>query len=280
MVNLAKAARFDPHRPYDHSNFMIRGVLLDLAGVIYEGESPLPGAIDAVDQLRHAGLSLRFVTNTTRMTKHMVLQRLARLGFGVTESELFTPAQGAREWLVRNDCSPSLLVHPDLVQEFEDDSHRANRAVVVGDAGDAFRYASLNWAFRELIAGANLIALAKNRSFKDADGRLSLDAGAFVAALEFASQRTALVLGKPAPGFFEAALTSMDCPPKNAVMVGDDAEADVAGALRAGLGGAVLVRTGKYCHGDEERFEPAPTVTLESLSAAVDWILAHRQSPP
>jgi ribonucleotide monophosphatase NagD (HAD superfamily) len=133
------------------------------------------------------------------MTKHMVLQRLARLGFGVTESELFTPARGAREWLARNDCSPSLLVHPDLAQEFEDDADRVHRAVVVGDAGEAFYYASLNRAFRELIAGAKLIALAKNRSFKDADGTLSLDAGAFVAALEFASQRTALVLGKPAP---------------------------------------------------------------------------------
>jgi HAD superfamily hydrolase (TIGR01458 family) len=259
---------------------MISGVLLDLAGVIYEGEKALPGALDAVDRLRHAGFSLRFVTNTTRMTKHMVLQRLARLGFGVTESELFTPAQGAREWLARNDCSSSLLVHPDLAQEFEDDLDRVHRAVVVGDAGEAFHYANLNRAFRELIAGAKLIALAKNRSFKDADGTLSLDAGAFVAALEFASQRTALVLGKPAPGFFEAALASMDCPPKHAVMVGDDAEADVAGALRAGLGGAVLVRTGKYCHGDEERFDPPPTVTVESLSAAADWIVAHRPLPP
>ena len=95
---------------------MITGVLLDLAGVIYEGERALPGAFDAVDRMRHAGLSLRFVTNTTRMTKHMVLQRLARLCFGVTESELFTPARGAREWLARNDCSPSLLVHPDLAR--------------------------------------------------------------------------------------------------------------------------------------------------------------------
>ena len=149
---------------------MISGVLLDLAGVIYEGEKALPGALDAVDRLRHAGFSLRFVTNTTRMTKHMVLQRLARLGFGVTESELFTPAQGAREWLARNDCSSSLLVHPDLAQEFEDDLDRVHRAVVVGDAGEAFHYANLNRAFRELIAGAKLIALAKNRSFKDADG--------------------------------------------------------------------------------------------------------------
>ena len=208
----------------------------------------------------------------------MVLQRLARLGLGVTESELFTPAQATREWLARNDCSPSLLVHADLAPEFEDSSERAHRAVVVGDAGNAFDYAKLNRAFRELIDGANFIALAKNRCFKDADGKLSLDAGAFVVALEFASQRTALVLGKPAREFFEAALASMDCPPKHTVMVGDDAEADIAGALRAGLGSAVLVRTGKYCDGDEERFEPPPTVTVENLSTAADWIVAHRPS--
>jgi HAD superfamily hydrolase (TIGR01458 family) len=254
---------------------MIRGVLLDLAGVIYEGENALPGALDAIDRLRHAGLSLRFVTNTTRMTKNMVLQRLSRLGLDLAENELFTPAQAVREWLARNDCSPSLLVHPDLAAEFEGISVGAHRAVVVGDAGEAFDYVGLNRAFRELIDGAQLIALAKNRSFKDTDGLLSLDAGAFVAALEFASQRTALVFGKPAPGFFEAALTSMDCPPKHAVMVGDDAEADVAGALRAGLGGAVLVRTGKYRPGDEERFDPPPTMTVESLSAAAHWIVAH-----
>ena len=185
---------------------MIRGILLDLAGVIYEGEKALPGALKAVDRLRHAGLSLRFVTNTTRMTKSMVLQRLSRLGLDVTDSELFTPAQAVREWLARNDCSPSLLVHPNLVQEFENVPIRAHRAVVVGDAGEAFCYASLNRAFRELIDGAQLIALAKNRSFKDADGLLSLDAGTFVAALEFASQHKALIFGKPAPEFLKPRL--------------------------------------------------------------------------
>ena len=96
--------------------------------------------------------------------------------------ELFTPAQAVREWLARNDL-PSLLV-VQLVAEFEEVRIRAHRAVVVGDPGEAFCYASLNRAFRELIDGAQLIALAKNRSFKDADdGLFSLDAGAFVAAL-------------------------------------------------------------------------------------------------
>jgi HAD superfamily hydrolase (TIGR01458 family) len=254
---------------------MLRGVLLDLAGVLYEGDNALPGAADAVARLRDAGLPLRFVTNTTRSTKRMVLERLATLGFRLEEGELFTPAQAARAWLAENDCSPELLVHPNLVEEFAGLPERPHRAVVIGDAGDAFTYRNLNHAFRELVGGAHLVALAKNRTFKDADGELSLDTGAFVTALEYASQRTAVVVGKPAPAFFAAALASMDCSPVHAVMVGDDAEADVAGALRAGLGAALLVRTGKYCPGDENRFDPPPTLTADGVAAAADWVLAQ-----
>jgi len=255
---------------------MIRGVLLDLAGVIYEGDQALPGAIDAVARLHQSGLPLRFVTNTTRKTKRALLERLTRLGLDISESELFTPAQAARDWLKDRDCMPVLVVHPNLEREFEDIPAREKHAVVVGDAGNAFDYAHLNRAFRALIDGAQLIALAKNRTFKDDDGKLSLDAGAFVTALEYASGKTALVLGKPAPAFFAAALSSMRCPLEDAVMVGDDAEADVAGALRARLGHALLVRTGKYRPGDEDRFTPKPTATVSDLAAAADWILDCR----
>ncbi len=137
-------------------------------------------------------------------------------------------------------------------------------------------YSALNDAFRVLVEGAELLALAPNRTFKDADGKLSLDAGPFVTALEFASQKQALVLGKPSSAFFLSALASMNCPEAEAVMVGDDAETDVAGALRAGLAHALLVRTGKYRPGDEDRFSPGPTVTVDDIAAAADWIIAAR----
>ncbi|WP_337797750.1 hypothetical protein [Ensifer canadensis] len=75
---------------------MIKGVLLDLAGVIYDGEDAVPGATEAVVRLHEAGLLVCFVSNTTRSNKQAVLDRLARLGFSVTSDELFTPAQAAR----------------------------------------------------------------------------------------------------------------------------------------------------------------------------------------
>jgi ribonucleotide monophosphatase NagD (HAD superfamily) len=68
----------------------------------------------------------------------------------------------------------------------------------------------------------------------------------------------------------------MDCAPEVAVMVGDDAESDVSGALKAGLAHAILVRSGKYRDGDEERFDPPPTAVAEDLEAAAAWILDHR----
>ncbi|MGA9442061.1 MAG: TIGR01458 family HAD-type hydrolase [Methyloceanibacter sp.] len=255
---------------------MIRGILLDLAGVVYEGDHVLPNALEAVRQLHSTGLPIRFVTNTTTKTKKALLARLTGLGLEITSDELFTPGQAARAWLKQHNASPLLLVHPNLKAEFSSLPDRKKRAVIVGDAGEAFTYWTLNHAFRALIDGAAFLALAKNRTFMDDDGKLSLDAGAFVSALEYSSGKQAIVLGKPSPDFFHAALASMGCAPEEAVMVGDDAECDVAGALLAGLSRAVLVRTGKYRDGDERRVEAPPTAVVKDLPAAAAWILGHR----
>lgn len=255
---------------------MIRAVLLDLAGVVYQGEQPLPGAVDAVATLREAGFSLRFLTNTTRLPKRALLHRLHDMGVPADAEELFTPAEAARAWLAERKLSPHLLVHPNLVEDFANLPPGEGEAVVVGDAAQGFSYEAMNAAFRKLLAGAAFLALARNRSFKDEDGELSIDAGAFVTALEYATRREAVLLGKPAPDFFQGALASLHCAGKEAVMIGDDAEADIAGALAAGIGLALLVRTGKYRAGDEDRVSPPPTATVEDLAAAVRWIAERR----
>lgn len=254
---------------------MIRAVLLDLLGVVYDGDTPITGAAAAIERLRNAGLLLRFVSNTTRSPRSAIIAQLTAMGIEVADEELLTPARAAVEWLRSHGRQPHLLVHPDLEVEFSGLEGGSGRAVVVGDAGEAFDHASLNRAFRELVAGADFLALAVNRTFKDSDGLLSLDAGAFVAALEFASGRSPVVLGKPSPDFFLSALAGLNCPAADAVMVGDDAESDVAGALSAGLGAALLVRTGKYRPNDETRFDPAPTTVVDDLAAATDWIISR-----
>lgn len=251
---------------------MARAVLLDLGGVVYVGDSALPGAIEAVARLRKAGLALRFLTNTTRRPARRLIADLARLGLAVDADELLTPAALARDWLAGAGASPHLLVHEALEEEFVGCPRSGPPAVVIGDAAERFDYARLNRAFRLIENGAWFLALARNRSFRDADGALSLDAGPFVAALEYASGRGAVTLGKPSTEFFARALDALGVDPAGAVMIGDDVEADIGGAQAAGIVG-VLVRTGKYREGDEARIDPAPAHVADDLAAATDWIL-------
>lgn len=250
----------------------IAGVLLDLGGVVYVGDAPLPGALEAVRRLKDAGLPFRYLTNTTRTPQRAMLAKLHDLGLEAEADELFMPALAARQILERERLSPHLLVHPKLEEDFAGDWQAAGTAVVIGDAAEGFTYGAMNAAFRALQEGAVFLALARNRSFQDADGALSLDAGPFVAALEYASGREARVLGKPSPDFFAAALSTLGLEAAQAVMVGDDVEADVAGAQATGLAG-VLVRTGKYRPGDENLISPAPDAVVDDIAAAADWIL-------
>ncbi len=254
---------------------MISGVLLDIAGVVIDGSSPIEGAVEAIARLRNAGLPIRFVSNTTRSTRDALFQKIANAGVALPIDELFTPARAARDWLIHHDASPLLLVHPALAPDFVGLPEGNRLAVVIGDAAHAFDYAALNDAFRALQDGAEFLALAANRSFQDIDGRLSLDAGPFVAALEYACGRKAEVVGKPSAAFFAAALGSMNCPASEAVMIGDDVDSDVAGALQAGIGAAVLVRTGKYRAGDEGKAARRPTAIADDLGDAVAWVLSH-----
>lgn len=254
---------------------MVKGVLIDLSGVIYLGDELLPGSAKALDQLNGVGIPYRFLTNTTRRPKRVLLERLRRFDIAVEADQVFTPAQAACDWLAERAMSPHLLVHPDLVEDFADCADEGPKAVVLGDMGPHFTFEVLNAAFRHLDKGAPFLALAANRVFRDDDGELSMDAGAFVRALEYASGVEALLIGKPAPAFFAAAATSMDCGMGDVAMIGDDAEADVAGALAAGAEQAILVRSGKYRAGDEDGVEPRPTAVVDDVAEAVAKVLAQ-----
>jgi HAD superfamily hydrolase (TIGR01458 family) len=218
--------------------------LLDLSGVLHIGSRPLPGACEALTRLRRLPLGLRFLTNTSRTPHAALLAQLNRMGLEIAADELLTAPLAARLVLEQRDLRPYLLIHPHLRPDFAGVPNRRPNAVVVGDAGPYFSYRRLNRALSTLMDGAPLLAIAQNRYFMAADG-LNLDAGAFVAGLEYAAGVQAEVIGKPAAAMFHAACVQLGLPPNEVVMVGDDVEADVLGALDAGLQ-AALVRTGKF----------------------------------
>jgi len=244
---------------------MIRAVFLDLSGVLYDGDTLIPGALEAVRQLQDSPLHIRFVTNTSRKPRQVLLADLRRFGFAVDSAGLFTAVDAARGWLREHGRRPHCLVHANIRGEFADFDQRDPDAVLVGDAEDGFTYAAMNEAFRLCVQGAPLLGVGYNRYFKS-DGRLWLDAGPFVRALEFAAGVEALIVGKPAAGFFHQVLASAGVAAGEALMVGDDVFGDVEGALGAGLA-ACLVRTGKYRAGDEGKV-PGDYPVVDSIVEA------------
>jgi len=225
----------------------IRAVALDLDGVLYERGAPIPGAPEAVAAVRAAGLPVRFVTNTTSRSRRLIAERLGRYGFAVDPHEIVCPARAAAAWLRREDGRAALLVPEAAREDFAgvtlDEAHPT--AVVVGDLGDGWTFDALNRAFRLVYeGGAELIGLGRTRFWSGSRG-LQLDAGPFLAALEYATGRNARVFGKPSSAFFAALVDAVGVPAAQVAMVGDDILTDVGGAIDAGLVG-VLVRTGKF----------------------------------
>jgi phospholysine phosphohistidine inorganic pyrophosphate phosphatase len=241
------------------------GVLLDIDGVLYVGNEPIPGAREALAELRRQSAAVRLMTNTTSRSRREVLEHLLEIGFEVALEEVLTPAAMAvRHCRERGFQSVELLVSDRLLEDLAPlaGSGPASKAdaVILGDLGGAFNADVLNGAFRQLMDGAELVALQHNRYWRRADG-LALDVGAYAAALEYATGREAVVVGKPAREFFLSAMADMGL--DRGVMVGDDAEADVGGAMAAGLPG-VLVRTGKYRE-DPVMARVTPTAIVDSI---------------
>jgi HAD superfamily hydrolase (TIGR01458 family) len=243
-------------------------VLLDIDGVLHIGGQPVAGATAALAELRELSSGLRLVTNTTSKSRRQIVDQLQELGFDVAVEDVLTPAALAvGHCLEHKRKAVGLLVGEALLEDLaelaEADGGQPVDAIVLGDLGDGFTAEVLNDAFRALIDGAELIALQHNRYWRRADGMV-LDVGAYSAALEYGAGCEAVVVGKPSPAFFAAALAALSAQAATAIMVGDDIEADVGGAIAAGLRG-VLVRTGKYRADTLDASAVTPTAVVDSV---------------
>ncbi len=248
----------------------IKGLIFDIGGVLYVGEHPIDGAAQTIAMLQQR-YPLRFVTNTTRRTPDTILQKLHKMGFPVKAEELFTALDATRDYVRARNGSVYTVMTDEADRYFDALKSDNPDFVVVGDAWLNFDYPRLNGAFRALQKGAKLIAAAKNRYFRDEDGALSMDAGGFIAALEFAADTEARLIGKPSREFFHLAVESMNLQPDEVLMIGDDIESDIGGAQDAGLRTA-LVKTGKFQPDDLDR-DIRPDVVLPDVTALPSMLL-------
>ncbi len=253
----------------------IDGLLLDMDGVLTVSWEPLPGAVAAFARLRSAGLPLRVLTNTTGRSRATLAAGLRRAGFEIADEEILSAAVAAGVYLraahpgsrvfLLGDAQPADLGGVELVG-LDDDPE----VVLFSGADESYAFATLNRVYRALLAGAAFVAMHRTFAWMTASG-LCLDAGAYVAGLEQALGRTALVTGKPSPAFFAAGLAALGLPAERVVMVGDDIAGDVLAAQDVGIRG-VLVRTGKFRPDALALAAGAPDQVVDSIVAVPDLL--------
>jgi len=247
----------------------IRAFLIDLDGVLYTGNNPYPGVKECLQKMEELGYGYRFVSNSTRRARDSVAARLQGLGYDIAARQIYTPPLAAIEHIrksVKERCF--LLTMGDVHRDFEQAgiciSDKDVDYVVMGDAGDGFTFGRLNQALRLILDGAQILALEMDRYWSEPQG-LVLSTGPFVAALEYATGKKALLMGKPSSDFFQLALRDLRISPEEAAMIGDDILTDVHGAQEMGMQG-ILVKTGKYREDIAASSGVKPNMVLQSMA--------------
>ena len=244
------------------------GILFDLDGVIYQGDSLISGAKESINLLRQNNIPCRFITNTTRMTKKNLVTKLQAMGLTLEVNEVFAAPHAAVEYCKNMEYTTIDLVVPDneMEEDFIDfDLHAENpQAIVLGDMGNLFTFDLLNTLFKKILNGAEIVAMHKNKYWHSGNG-LTLDLGAFVTALEFATEKEAVVIGKPNPHLFQLAVKPWGLSFQSIYMVGDDIGGDIGGANNVGMQ-SILVKTGKYREESLKRSEITPDFIINSVA--------------
>jgi HAD superfamily hydrolase (TIGR01450 family) len=255
---------------YDH-------VLLDLDGCVWVGEETTRSAPEAVAELRSAEKHIAFITNDAQRSGEDYVRKLWSLGIRASLDEVVTVGSAIQHVLAesRPRGGTAYVIGSEAVfRHVEDAGLRivngtdlAPRAEVVVAAGhDDLHFRELRAAVQAILAGAQFIGAGRDRTFPMPDGPWP-GTGAILAALEYATMRTAEIVGKPDPQVFLTALDRLG--PGRALAVGDRLDADLAGAAAAGIDGAIVLTGVTTRAAAQAAEEPVPVAIAEDLAALV-----------
>ncbi len=245
----------------------VKGLLIDLEGVLYSDNKLIPGSIEAIKEFRKNNLKLRFLTNTTTTPRNLIFNKLQDFGFNIKEEEIFTPIIATKNYLRDNRVKKiALVTNVEIIEEFNDYeiTQKNPEVVIMGDIYKNFKWEILDRIFKLVyLENSALIALHQNK-YSMRDGKISLDLGPFVKAIEYSSGKRSILMGKPEKNFFDLAVKDLEIKKGNILMIGDDITSDIEGSINANLK-AIQVKTGKFQEKDLKH--PAqPNYRIESIN--------------
>lgn len=244
----------------------IKGLLIDLEGVIYSEDKIIDNSIETITKLKKK-FKIKYLTNTTTKSRQLIYQKLHKLNLPLAEIDIFSPSIAINDFLNQKKIKKIyLMAEPEIEEDFNhfilDDENP--EAIIIGDIYKKFNWDSLNKVFELLNnSKAILLALHKNKYCKR-NNKIALDLGPFIQALEYASSKNAIVIGKPEKKFFDIAINSLNLNKNEVIMIGDDIIADIQGAKNHNIK-AIQVRTGKFRSEDISIKYIQPDLRLDSL---------------
>ncbi len=225
----------------------IKALLIDLEGVVYQEGKEIPGSISFIQYLDKINLPYLFLTNTTTMPRKDIAKKLLNLGLKINPKKIITPLIAAQNYLKNNHLlSIALYCNKKCYVDFEDFdiNFQSPDAVIIGDLYKKFTWLKLNEIFHTSLNSKKLIAFHKNKT-GTRKGKIALDLGPFIKALEYALDKNFILMGKPNKFFFQTAVDHIGINNKEILMIGDDIIVDIGGAQDLNLQ-TCLVKTGKY----------------------------------
>ena len=195
------------------------------------------------------------------------MEKLLNFGFDIEEKEIFTPIIATKNYLRDNSVKKiSLVTNIEIIEEFKEYeiTQKDPEAIIMGDIYKNFNWEILDRIFKLVyINNAALIALHQNK-YCMRDGQVSLDLGPFVRAIEYASNKKSILMGKPEKNFFDLAIKDMEISKEAVFMIGDDIISDIKGAKDFGIK-AIQVKTGKYQKEDCSDKFTQPDLRIDSI---------------
>ncbi len=252
-------------------------LLIDLDGVLRIGKKPAPGLQEFLKHLYKSKRPSCVISNSTLDNASMIRSffKEHHIDFRLP---MMTSADATLQYVQKHYKSVAVFCSEPVKSMFNDlMNYEKPDAVVVGDMGKDWSFDVVNSIFKLAYAGAELVAMQKNRFWKTPEDGLLIDAGAFVTGIEYAAQKEAILIGKPSPIYFKSGLQMLGLPEDSKfIMLGDDLETDITGANNLGAE-SILIYTGKTPHPLPADSQVKPTYEAMDLEEVIK--LLHRVNP-
>jgi 4-nitrophenyl phosphatase len=255
-----------------------RAFIIDMDGVLWHGEQPLPGMQEFFTVLRERGLKFVLATNNAASTPDQYVAKLARMGVAVTREEVLTSSLATAAYLAERCESAQTKVFAigeDGVQQalaekgfslrglYEIDADYVVCGMDKGISWDKLATATLN-----IRAGAKFIGTNPDTSLPTERG-ITHGNGAILAAIQAGSGVAPITIGKPAPIMYQQAMACLQVDPAHTIAIGDRLETDILGAVNAGIR-SVMVLTGISTQEEVEQESYGPTWIVPGLPEIIE----------